>query len=79
MSTAAEEVLAQALKLDPADREMVAAQLMGSLETEPALSESWRAEIQRRVQELEDGTAELVPWEEVRDRLCERLHAKRES
>jgi putative addiction module component (TIGR02574 family) len=79
MSTAAEEVLAQALKLDPVDREMVAAQIMSSLETEPAHSEAWRAEIQRRVQELEDGTAELVLWEEVRDRLYERLHATREG
>ncbi|MBA4180685.1 MAG: addiction module component, family protein [Anaerolinea sp.] len=79
MSTAAEEVLAQAMKLDADEREWVAEELLGSLETMPPLSEAWQAEIRRRVEEIEDGTAELVPWEEVRDRLYERLHAKREG
>lgn len=30
-------------------------------------------ELNRRIKEVEDGTAELIPWEEVRDRLEEKL------
>ena len=79
MSTAAEDLLAQALKLAPEDREMVAAELMGSLEKDPGYDDAWAAEIKRRVEEIDNGAAELVPWEEVRDRLYERLNAKREG
>ena len=78
MSTAAEELLAQALKLAPEDREMVAAGLAASLEKDPGYDDAWAAEIKRRVKEIDNGAAELVPWEEVRDRLYERLNAKRE-
>ena len=79
MSTAAEELLAQALKLAPEDREMVAVELAASLEKDPGYDDAWAAEIKRRVEEIDTGAAELVPWEEVRDRLYERLNAKREG
>lgn len=30
-------------------------------------------ELQRRMKEIEDGTAELIPWEEVKDRLKDKI------
>ena len=48
MSTAAEELLAQALKLAPEGREILAVQLIGSLEQPPCYDVDWDAEIKRR-------------------------------
>ncbi|MBA4180687.1 MAG: addiction module component, family protein [Anaerolinea sp.] len=73
MSTAAEEVLAQALKLDPADREMVAAELTASLQKDPGYDEYWDAEIKRRVEEADSGLVPGVPWETVMAELRERV------
>ena len=78
MSTAAEEVLAQALKLDPADREMVVAELMGSLEKDSGYDAYWDAEIKRRVEEADSGLVPGIPWETVRDNVYRRLNAARE-
>jgi hypothetical protein len=36
---------------------------------EPEVKAAWSREIERRVREVEDGTAELIPWEEVRAEL----------
>ena len=36
---------------------------------DPELDEVWATEIQRRVKEVEDGTAQLIPAEEVMERL----------
>lgn len=55
MSTAAEELLAQALKLAPEEREMVAVELLGSLEKDPGYDDAWDAEIKRRIAEADSG------------------------
>lgn len=39
------------------------------------LDESWLAEIERRSDEIDAGTAELIPWEEVRRQVIENPHA----
>ena len=57
MSTAAEELLAEALKLAPEDREMVAAELLCSLEKVPGYDDAWTAEISRRIEEADSGVA----------------------
>ena len=77
MSTAAEELLAQALKLAPEDREMVAAELMGSLEKDPGYDEYWAAEIKRRIDEADSGRVPSIPWETVRAELYERINEYR--
>jgi putative addiction module component (TIGR02574 family) len=71
MSPTAAEILKQALTLDERDRASVAGALIESLETEvePGVAEAWEAEIQRRIEEIESGAVELVPWSEVRERL----------
>ncbi len=45
--------------------------LIESLHSEVDLDaeEAWNAEIQRRVEELDSGKVETIPWSEVRQRL----------
>ena len=73
MSTAAEELLAQALKLAPEDREILAVQLMGSLEQPPCYDVDWDAEIKRRIEEADSGIVLGIPGETVMARLRERV------
>ena len=35
--------------------------------------EAWRVEIQQRIQEIDSGAVELIPWEDARRRLRARL------
>lgn len=77
MSTAAEELLAQALKLPPEDREMVAAELAASLEKDPGYDAYWAAEISRRIDEADSGRVPGIPWETVRAGLYERINEHR--
>ena len=34
--------------------------------TEPNVEAAWSAEIERRLVEIEAGTVELIPWDDVR-------------
>ena len=69
-------VLAQALQLPPEDRAEVARTLIESLDTPPDedVEAAWRAEVERRLQEVERGTAQVDSWENVRERISTRLH-----
>ena len=67
-----QEVLDQALALDPLDRIDVANELLESVdgeELELLSDEELAAEVERRRQELRDGTVQPIPWEEARERL----------
>ena len=78
MSPSSEAVLAAALALPPQEREEVAERLFRSLDGdgEAALSPEWKAEIQRRLKEIEEGTAELVDGEEVMKWLRSKYETK---
>lgn len=71
MSPSAAKLLEQVLTLDEKDRASVAGALIESLheEVDPDAEEAWDVEIRRRVDELESGSVESVPWSEVRQRL----------
>lgn len=71
MTKSAEAVLAEALQLDDQDRAELAAELLASLDgpADPGAEEAWAEEIERRVESLENGTAELESWEEVKRRI----------
>ena len=71
MSHSAEKVLKEALQLSENERASVAGALIESLHAEPPLhvENAWEEVIERRVRELETGTAETVPWSDVRARL----------
>jgi hypothetical protein len=57
------------MSLDEKDRALVAGVPVKSSEAEPDVVEAWVVEIRRRVEELESGSVEPIPWSEVRQRL----------
>lgn len=75
MSTDAESLYQAALHLPEDERFLLANRLLESVEGErdPDYDEAWAAEIGRRIEEIENGTAKMIPWEEVRARLREGL------
>lgn len=69
-------LLAESLSLDAPERAALARQLILSLEEgcEPRADEIWVAEIERRVSEIDDGTAAFRDWEDVRASILRRLN-----
>jgi putative addiction module component (TIGR02574 family) len=78
MSRTFTDVWKDAADLSEQDRAALAGLLIESLEGEPdpGVEAAWAAEIERRVAELDAGTVESVPWEQVRQRLLDRLNAR---
>ena len=64
-------ILEEALTLPPGERARLAASLISSLdsETDSDVEQAWRAEVARRVEELDKGIVEPVDWEEARRRI----------
>ena len=60
----AKKVLEEALQLNENERAFVAGALIESLHAVPPrhVESAWEEVIERRVRELEAGTAETVPW-----------------
>ncbi|MGP8245046.1 MAG: addiction module protein [Bryobacteraceae bacterium] len=69
------EVLRDALALPAEARAALIDSLIGSLE--PAIDEgaeeAWKAEIDRRLQQIDSGATTLVPWQAARRHLRHRL------
>ena len=70
MATTLKEVEAQAMALSARERGELANRLIASLDGEPEgtpeeIAKAWDEEIARRVAELDAGTAELIPAEQV--------------
>ena len=74
MARSARELFEEAMKLDPQERATLVHLLIEALdaEVEEGVDEAWRAEIERRMAELDSGSVEAIPWEEVRARLYRR-------
>ena len=72
------EIFRDAADLPEHDRATLAGLLIESLESEPDpdVEAAWAAEIERRVADLETGAVKTIPWEEVRQRLLDRLNAR---
>jgi putative addiction module component (TIGR02574 family) len=70
----AAEVLKDALELTPEARAALIGSLVDSLDPEldEDAEEAWRQEIRNRLQEIDSGTAKMVPWDEARRRLLAR-------
>jgi putative addiction module component (TIGR02574 family) len=79
MTDRAQAVLREALTLPLDQRADVAAELLASLEdvtaaTDPAAVEAaWGAEIERRARRVMSGQSVGEPWEDVRNRIAQRL------
>ena len=69
------EILDAALKLEPDERERLVEELTASLHggfASDDIERSWLQEIDRRSQDIDAGTADLVDWPEAHERLAER-------
>jgi len=71
MSRSVEELFREAAQLPERDRGTLAGLLIETLDraTEPDVEAAWSREIARRVAELDAGTVQTIPWEEVREEL----------
>jgi putative addiction module component (TIGR02574 family) len=70
------EILKTALALPPEARAAIAGSLLESLNDAPAeqgVEAAWSEEIKRRIEEIESGKVQTIPYEEVRRRLAARL------
>lgn len=67
MKTDAKKILAEAMQLEPTTRAFIAEALLEGLDVEEdfEVSQTWRAEIQRRCGEIDRGNAELVDSDTV--------------
>jgi putative addiction module component (TIGR02574 family) len=72
------DVFRDATELSEDERAALAGLLIESLEgdPDPDVEAAWAAEIERRVAELDAGSVKTIPWEEVRQRLLDRLNAR---
>ena len=70
-----EELMREALRLDPTDRAAIAHELLNSLETlsEAEIEQLWLDEALRRNAEIEAGTARTIPADEAIARARARL------
>ncbi len=74
MAKSARDLFAEAMKLAPEERETLMRLLIESVDAEPdqGVDDAWRVEIERRMAELDSGTVQTIPWEELRARLYRR-------
>lgn len=77
MATSAEELYKKALDLNERERAALAARLIESLDTEveEGVEAAWLAEVEHRMEELDSGKVQSIPWDEVRARLLGNLNA----
>jgi putative addiction module component (TIGR02574 family) len=68
MSISAEAVLDSALKLPSEDRARIAAELIASLDGTPeaGVEAAWDAEVERRIEQVDQGKVQLVDWNAVK-------------
>jgi len=74
MEKSARQLFEEAMKLDPEERATLMRLLIESVdaESEDGVEDAWRVEIERRMAELDSGTVQTIPWEELRARLYRR-------
>jgi putative addiction module component (TIGR02574 family) len=74
MARSARELFEEAMSLAPEERATLMRLLIEALDAdaEPGVEDAWRVEIERRMAELDSGSVETIPWEEVRARLHRR-------
>jgi putative addiction module component (TIGR02574 family) len=70
MAASKDDIFRNALTLPEQDRADLIGALIDSLdaEVEENVEEAWRAEIERRAQELDSGVVHSIPWEVVKAR-----------
>ncbi|HEX7448493.1 MAG TPA: addiction module protein [Pirellulales bacterium] len=76
LSGEAQQLFEAALRLPEPQRAKLADCLLSSVEptTDSEWEKTWGDEIARRIAEIDNGTAELVSWEDLRQDLWETVH-----
>ena len=64
-----ETLEAAALQLTPADRTILVERLKATLDVDPEVEEAWAAEVDRRQDEIENGSVTLLPGPETLTKL----------
>lgn len=77
MSEAATKLLEQLLQLPEAERQEIADRLWDSLGDDLADDPEFQAELQRRLDSVANGNAELIPWEQAREDMRAELERRR--
>jgi putative addiction module component (TIGR02574 family) len=74
------KLLEQALSLSVEEQEALANSLFSNLDgdlhegpAEEGVATAWADEIKRRIEDIESGKTQMIPYEEVRRRLAARL------
>lgn len=75
MTAAAQNILRQALDLAAEERAEIAGALVESLEPggHSGVDQAWRSEVRHRLETIEAGEADWIPWDDVRAELRGRL------
>ena len=75
MTALRDKLFNEALQLNESERAALAGMLIDSIdsEVEKGVEAAWMAEIERRIEQLDAGMAETIPWDVVRDGLRRRL------
>jgi len=70
MSSVAKKILEQALALPTEERAALIDALGDSLEpSDGDLTPEWKTEIARRIEAVERGESQLIPWDELEERV----------
>ncbi|HET6572930.1 MAG TPA: addiction module protein [Fimbriiglobus sp.] len=82
MSETVASLLERIMDLPVEDQRLIAEHIQDCLEAREAADQlmadpEWRAEFERRLQLVADGTAELIPWEEAREQIRSELARRR--
>ena len=78
MPTPQEIVEAQAMKLSPTERADLADKLWLSVHSREEVDAAWDIEISRRIEALDAGRTESIPYEQVRAELRALIDARRD-
>ena len=73
MPTPVEIVEAEAMKLTPSERADLADKLWVSVNSKEEVDAAWETEIARRIQQIDAGEVECIPWETVMAELRAQL------
>jgi len=78
MTQEARDLLQKALALPENERAELAGNLLSSLDTAIGqdVDANWQQEVARRLEEVQSGKVETIPWEEVQQKGRKLLHYK---
>jgi putative addiction module component (TIGR02574 family) len=72
-----EAIIGNALKKPVKERALIAERLISSLDgtTDKDVELAWQKEIEKRLQEIDSGIVQCIPWEDVQEQLSKNAHA----